>query len=91
MGFKIPNITFSHKMYLKLRVHWPLVGEDLFNSDWSAVYNSSNSVTQFHKVINSLIDRRIPSKFIRQKVDHIAWFNEDCVNAFRNKQNAYSF
>ena len=25
MGFKIPNITFSHKVYLKLHVDWPRV------------------------------------------------------------------
>ena len=89
MGFKIPNITFSWKVYLKSRVDWPCVGEDLCNFNCSAVYNSPNPVSELNKVITSLINRRIPSKIIKQKVNDKAWFNEDCVNAFHNKQNAY--
>ena len=45
----------------------------------------------FNKVINSLIGRRVSSKFIRRTVNDKIWFNEDCVNAFYNKQNAYRF
>ena len=51
MDFKIPNITFSHKMYLKSRVDWPRVNEDLHNLNWSGVYNSSNPVFELNKVI----------------------------------------
>ena len=40
MGFKIPNITFSHKVYLKSRVDCPRVSEDFCNLNWSGVYNS---------------------------------------------------
>ena len=31
MGFKIPNISFSHKVYLKICVNLPHVGDDLYN------------------------------------------------------------
>ena len=40
MGFKIPNITFSQKVYLKSRVDWLRVSEDLSNLNSSKVYNS---------------------------------------------------
>ena len=33
IGSKIPNITFSHKVYLKSHVDWLCVGEDLCNSN----------------------------------------------------------
>ena len=65
MGFKIPNITSSHKVHLKSRVDWPRVSEDLRNLNWSGVYNSSNPVSELNKVITSLIDRHVPTKIIK--------------------------
>ena len=56
-------------MYLKSRVDWPRVSEDLRNLNWSGVYNSSNPVSEFNKVITSLIDRRVSSKIIKRKVN----------------------
>ena len=78
--FKITNITFSQKSR---------VGDDLSNFNWNVVYNSPNPVSEFNKVITSLIDRRVSSKIIRRRVNDKALFNKDCVNAFYNKQNAY--
>ena len=72
-------------------VNWPFVGENLRNLNWSAVFESSNQISEVNKVITSLIDRHVPSKVIRRKVNDKAWFKKDCVDAFYNKQNAYSF
>ena len=69
MGFKNPNITFFKKVYLKSRVDWSRVSEDLCNFNWSAVYNSLNSVSELNKAITFLIDRRVPSKVIKGKVN----------------------
>ena len=77
MGFKIPNISFSHKVYLKLCVNLPHVGDDLLN--------------ELNNVITSLTNRRLLSKVIRRKVSDKAFLNKDCVNEFHNKQNAYRF
>ena len=82
---KIPNISFFCKVYLKSRVDWPRIDEDIFNHNWSVVYNSPNSVSELNRVITFLINRRVPSKIIRRKVND----NENCVNAFHDKQNAY--
>ena len=46
MGFKIPNISFSHNVYLKSRVDCPHVGNDLLNNNWSVVSNIQNSVSE---------------------------------------------
>ena len=89
MGFKIPNNSFSCKVYLKSCIDWPRVGNGTLNHNWSAVYNSLNLDFKLNKVINSLIDSRVLSEVIRQKVNDKAWFKLDCVNAFHNKQNAY--
>ena len=88
------SISFSVKMgfkILKSWVDWPRVGEDLCNLNWSAVFNNLNPVSELNKEITSLIDRCVPSKIIRQKVNFKAYFNEDFVNLFHNKQNACCF
>ena len=51
IGFKIPNTTFSHKVYLKSRFDWPRFGDDFLNHKWSVVYNSSNPVSEYKKLI----------------------------------------
>ena len=38
MGLKNWNILLSCKVYLKSRVDWPCVVDDLFNHNWSVVY-----------------------------------------------------
>ena len=63
-GFKIPNISFSCKVFLKSRVNWSRVGDDLLNHNWSAVYNRRIPVFELNKVFTSLIDRRVLSKVI---------------------------
>ena len=68
-NFKIPNNKFSQNVYLKSRVDWPRVSEDLCNFNWSAVYNSLNPVSELNKAITFLIDRRVPSKVIKGKVN----------------------
>ena len=59
IDFNISNITFPRKVRLKSRIYWLHVGEDLFNSNWSAVYNSPNPVSELNKVITSLIEKLI--------------------------------
>ena len=75
MGFKIPSITFSQKVHLKSRVDWPRVSENICNSNWIADYNSPSPVSELNKVITFLIDRRVPSKVIRRKVNECTSFN----------------
>ena len=89
MGFKISNITFYRKVYLRSRVNWSRVGDDLCNFNWGAVYNAPNPVSELNKKITSLINRCVPSKVIRRKVNDKVWFNKNCVDALHNKQNAY--
>ena len=57
MDFKVSNITFSLKLYLKSCADWPRVGEDFRNFNWSAVYSSPDAVSELNKTITSLIDR----------------------------------
>ena len=83
MGFKIPNITFSGKVYLKSRVDWPRIGDDLLCHNWNKVYNNPNPASELNRIITSLIDRRVPSIVVRWKV------NADSLNAFNDKQNTY--
>ena len=55
------------------------------------VYNSPNPVSELNRVITSLIDKRVPFKVIRRKVNNKAWFNENYANAFHdNKMHTVS-
>ena len=81
LKFLIFNFLVSHAC--------SCVANDPFNHNWSAIYNKTNPVSEFNIVTNSLIDRRVPSKIIRLKVNYKALFNKDCVTAFHNRQNAY--
>ena len=36
-----------------------------------------------------LIDRHVPSKVIRRRVNDKPWLNEVCINAFQDKQDVY--
>ena len=74
ISFKIHNISFSRKVYLKSRVDWPRVDYDLLNQNWSVVYNSPNPMIDFNKVNTLLIDKCVPSKVIRRKVTDKAWY-----------------
>ena len=89
MGFKIPNITLSRKVYLNSHIDWPCICEDLRNSNWIVLYSIPNLLSELNKMINCLIDMRVSSKVIRRKVTDKAWFNKDCVNEFHYKQNTY--
>ena len=51
------------------------------------VFNSPDPIFELNMVINSMIDRHVPSKVIKH--NDRAWFNDECVNAFHDKQNAY--
>ena len=61
MALKIPNISFPCTVYLKSR--------DLLNQNWTVVYNSHNPVSELNMVITFLIDKRVPSKVVRRKVN----------------------
>ena len=55
------------------------------------VYNSPNPVSELNRVITSLIDKRVPFKVIRRKVNNKAWFNENYANVFHdNKMHTVS-
>ena len=69
MDFKIPDTSFSRKVYLKSSFDWPLIGDDLFNHNWNLVYNSQSPISEVNKVTTFLIDRFVPSKIIRQKMN----------------------
>ena len=47
MCLKNATILFYRKVYLKLRVDWLRVGDDLLNHNWSVVYNVLNLVCTF--------------------------------------------
>ena len=89
LGFYIPSITFSRQIYLKSRVDWSRICQDLQESTRGGVYNSPDSVNAFNDLLISIISRIVPTKIIRRRLTDEAWFDDNCINAFNDKQNAY--
>ena len=80
------NLVFA---FLKSRVDWSRVCQDLQESRWGNVYNRPDSVHAFNELFISIISRRVPTSIIRRRLTENACFNDNCINAFNNKNNDY--
>ena len=56
---------------------------------WSDVYNDPDPVVSLNDKLTSIIRRRVPTKIIKHRIKDKPWFNDDCINAFNDKQYAY--
>ena len=89
MLFKIPDVRFSRKVYLKGRANWAGVVNDVENLDWHNVFQSPNMIDSLNSALVGILNNRIPSKIIRSRLKDKMWFNDDCRRAYNEKQSAY--
>ena len=89
LGFKVPNVQLTRKVFLKSRVDWHRVIDDVEGITWSNIYNAPDPIIELNNVLVNIIERRVPTKNITCKLKDKAWFNADCLRAFNDKQNAY--
>ena len=59
-------------------------------ASWGNIYNSPDSISSLNDLLNSTISRRVPTKTIRRRLTDKAWFDDNCINAFNDKQSAYN-
>ena len=86
--FRILSITFSRQVELKSRAKKSRVCQDFQEFTWGNFYNNFNLVNTFNDLLTYIISRRVPTKIIRCHITDKAWFDDNCINAFNNKQNA---
>ena len=85
----IPNLVFNRKVYLKSRIDWDSVCNDVINISWRTIYNASSPIDELNSVLDAILSRRVPTRIIKRRMRDKAWFNGACVDAFNNKQDAY--
>ena len=89
VGANIPNITISRHVFFKSKANWDNIRDDLLNLQWRNVFNAPCPVSSLNVALLDIISRRIPSKVIKNKINDKPWFNEECQQAFIDKQSAY--
>ena len=85
----MPDITFSRKVFIKSRADWVGVRADVQSIRWGDVYGAVCPITHLNQLLTGIISRRIPSKIIKTRMNDKPWFNDTCLQAFRDKQTAY--
>ena len=85
----IPNVCTSRKIYLKSRADWNGINSDLMNSDWCAINRHDNMVSSLTDTLTNIIGKRIPTRILKFRTKDKAWFNDDCRNAYNEKQSAF--
>ncbi|MEL7522543.1 MAG: endonuclease/exonuclease/phosphatase family protein, partial [Cyanobacteria bacterium J06553_1] len=85
----IPNVCTSRKIYLKSRADWDAISRDLENADWPAINRHADMVSSLTDTFINIIDRRVPTRILKYRNKDKAWFNDNCRNAYHEKQSAY--
>ena len=85
----VPDISTSKKVYLKSRANWGAVCSDLSNVSWSNIYCDPEPASRLSDLLCGVLDRRVPSKIIRNRNSDKPWFNNACRRAYQAKQEAY--
>ena len=57
----MPDISFSHKIYLKSQADWDGILNDLCELDWPDIYRQVDFVASMNDGFERIIVRRIPS------------------------------
>ena len=87
---RVPDISFTRKVFLKSRADWDGIHEDLFQLDWPAIYRHDNVVDCLNQYLTPIIERRVPSRMLHLRIKDKSWFNEDCRHAYHLKHEAYN-
>ena len=64
---QVPQFSVRREFYLKGRVCWDAVRDDLTAASWGAVYRSPKPEVAFSDVLLDVVRRRVPSKVLRMR------------------------
>ena len=85
----VPNVSFSRKIYLKSRADWDSIHSDLLNLDWCSIYRHNDVASCLNDHLVNIIERRVPTRILKFRIKDKAWFNDECRQAYNEKQSAY--
>lgn len=85
----VPSYTITKEVYLKNRVNWNNVRDDVSRIQLGAILRSAEPMSAFNDQILSIIQRRVTVKRISYRFNDKAWFTVECKTARDAKQAAY--
>ncbi len=85
----IPAYTVTKEVFLKGRVNWSSVREDVSRIRLGPVLSNPDPVSALNEELKRIISRRVPVKKVCLRSNDKAWFNIDCRTARDTKQAAY--
>ena len=86
---QVPQFSVRKEVYLKGRVCWDAVRDDLAAASWGDVYRSPEPEVAFADVLLNVVRRRVPSKVLRMRSTDKPWFTAECRRAYDLKQTAH--
>lgn len=85
----LPNFSYSRSVFMKSRINWEGVRNDVSNIVWRDILHAPSPVDSLNDALQHIFERRVPRRTIRTRSKDAAWFNDDCRRAYRDKQCAY--
>ena len=86
----VPEVCSSRKIFLKSQGNWDGILRDLSQLNWPHYYHQDDPIEPLSNIIVEILDRRIPSRVVTFRNKDKAWFNNDCMHAYLEKQEAYN-
>ena len=88
---RVPDLAFSKEVYLKNRVDWDQVRDDVAQLDWAFIRASgaATSVDLLSSELQRIVRRRVPVRRIFFRARDKPWFTAECLRARQVKQAAY--
>ncbi len=85
----ISTYTVTKEVFLKGRVNWSSVREDVSHIRLGPILSNSDPVSELNEELKRVISRRVPVKKVSLRSKDKAWFNVDCRASRDSKQSAY--
>ena len=78
----MPDVSFSHKIFIESQSDRHGISTDLSNVDWPHIYRMPDSISALHDSIVNIINRCIPSHNLMLCSKDKASFIDECRKAF---------
>lgn len=85
----LPSYDVRRTVFLKNRVNWDRVREDVQDIAWSEIFKAQDPVSALNTAVSCIITRNVPTATLRFRSGDAPWFNADCRRVYDLKQTAY--
>ena len=84
-----PKFSIERDVFLKDKVKWEAVNNDVSNICWSNIYKHPEPIQSLNDDLLKILKRHVPTKIIKFRSTDKCWFTEGCRLAYDRKQEGY--